>query len=59
MAGVYSTSVTPDTLDESPMAYKRLEDIVDNITPTVKIVKRITPVYNFKASEEGESKDDD
>lgn len=51
MAGVYSTSVTPDTLDESPMAYKRLEDIVDNITPTVKIVKRIMPVYNFKASE--------
>ena len=52
MAGIYSTSVTPETLDESPMAYKRLEDIVDNITPTVKIVKRITPIYNFKASED-------
>lgn len=52
MAGIYSTSVTPETLDESPMAYKRLEDIVDNIKPTVKIVKRITPVYNFKATEE-------
>ncbi|MDE7439677.1 MAG: RtcB family protein [Clostridia bacterium] len=51
MTGIYSTSVTPQTLDESPMAYKKLEDIVDNITPTVKIVKRITPVYNFKASE--------
>lgn len=51
MAGIYSTSVTPQTLDESPMAYKRLEDIVDNVTPTVKIVKRITPIYNFKASE--------
>ena len=51
MAGIYSTSVTPQTLDESPMAYKKLEDIVDNITPTVKIEKRITPIYNFKASE--------
>lgn len=53
MTGIYSTSVNPDTLDESPMAYKKLEDIVDNITPTVKIVKRITPIYNFKASETG------
>ena len=52
MAGIYSTSVTPQTLDESPMAYKKLEDIVDNIAPTVDIVKRIKPVYNFKATEE-------
>ena len=51
MEGIYSTSVTPQTLDESPMAYKKLEDIVDNITPTVRIEKRITPIYNFKASE--------
>ena len=34
------------------MAYKRLEDIVDNIKPTVKIVKRILPVYNFKSDED-------
>lgn len=52
MAGIYSTSVNSKTLDESPMAYKKLEDIVDNITPTVKIEKRILPVYNFKACEE-------
>ena len=52
MAGIYSTSVTPQTLDESPMAYKKLEDIVNNITPTVTIERRILPVYNFKASEE-------
>lgn len=52
MTGIYSTSVTPETLDESPMAYKKLEDIVDNITPTVKIVRRIKPIYNFKASED-------
>ena len=52
MAGIYSTSVNSKTLDESPMAYKKLEDIVDNITPTVTIEKRILPVYNFKACEE-------
>ncbi len=51
MEGIYSTSVTEETLDESPMAYKKMEDIVDNISPTVKIIKRIKPVYNFKASE--------
>lgn len=52
MAGIYTTSVNARTLDESPMAYKKMEDIVDNITPTVEIVKRILPIYNFKASEE-------
>lgn len=52
MAGIYTTSVNQSTLDESPMAYKSLADIVDNITPTVEIVKRIIPIYNFKASEE-------
>ena len=51
MKGIFSTSVSDDTIDESPMAYKRLEDIVDNIHPTVEIVKRIIPVYNFKAAE--------
>ena len=51
MSGIYSTSVTPQTLDESPMAYKKLEDIEGNITPTVKIEKRILPIYNFKACE--------
>lgn len=51
MQGVYSTSVTPDTLDESPMAYKSAEDIVNNIFPTATIERRIYPVYNFKASE--------
>lgn len=52
MEGIYSTTVTENTLDESPMAYKRLEDIVERIKPTVKIVKRILPVYNFKSDEE-------
>ncbi len=52
MAGIYSTCVTEATLDESPMAYKSMEEIVSQITPTVEILKRIKPVYNFKASEQ-------
>lgn len=51
MSGIFSTSVLPDTLDESPMAYKSMQEIVENIDPTAVIVDRIVPVYNFKASE--------
>ena len=51
MAGIYTTSVTLGTLDESPMAYKSIDEIVENIGPTAEIVKRIRPVYNFKAAE--------
>lgn len=51
MAGIYSTCVLPDTLDESPMAYKKMDEIVENIQPTAEIVKRIKPIYNFKATE--------
>jgi len=52
MKGVYSTSVSRSTLDECPMAYKGMEDIVKNIGPTVDIVSVIKPIYNFKAGEE-------
>ena len=52
MEGVYTTSVGSSTLDECPMAYKRIEDIVDNISPTVDIKVIIKPIYNFKAGEE-------
>lgn len=51
MMGVYTTSVNKDTLDECPMAYKAMEDIVKNIGDTVDIIKRIIPIYNFKAGE--------
>jgi hypothetical protein len=51
MKGIYTTCVVPDTLDESPMAYKSLDDIVSQIGPTAEIVERIRPVYNFKASD--------
>ncbi len=51
MAGIYSTCVVESTLDESPMAYKNIEDIVRHIGPTADIVSRIRPIYNFKAAE--------
>ena len=51
MKGIYSTSVCSATLDESPMAYKSINEIVRNITPTVDILKQVKPVYNYKASE--------
>lgn len=52
MKGVYSTSVGVQTLDESPMAYKSLGDIIGAIGDTVDIVDVMKPVYNFKAGEE-------
>lgn len=51
MEGIYSTCVVPDTLDESPMAYKSMEEIVSQIGPTADIMERIRPIYNFKAAE--------
>lgn len=49
MKGIYTSCITDSTLDESPMAYKPIEEIVSQITPTAEIVKQIKPVYNFKA----------
>ena len=49
MQGIYTTSVNEGTLDECPMAYKSIDDIVNNINNTVEILKIIKPVYNFKA----------
>ena len=51
MSGIYSTTVTKETLDEAPMAYKTMDDIVANIGPTADIVNVIKPIYNFKAAE--------
>ncbi len=50
MEGIYTTSVNESTIDESPMAYKPMDEIVRLISPTVDIEKIIKPVYNFKAS---------
>lgn len=49
MKGIYSTCIHPSTLDESPMAYKPIEDILSHIDDTVKVKARLVPVYNFKA----------
>ncbi len=49
MQGIYSTSVCESTIDESPMAYKSAEEIEALIGDTVEVVKRIKPIYNFKA----------
>ena len=51
MEGIYTTCVLPDTLDESPMAYKSMDEIIAQIGPTVEIAARIRPVYNFKAAD--------
>ena len=52
MAGIYTTSVNKDTLDECPMAYKDREDIVNNIQDTAAVIGVIKPLYNFKAGGE-------
>lgn len=50
MEGIYTTSVNEATLDEAPMAYKALEDIIDVIRESVDVLEVMKPVYNFKAS---------
>ena len=50
MAGVYTTSVNEFTLDEAPMAYKSLEDIIDVIRDAVDVIEVLNPIYNFKAN---------
>ncbi len=50
MSGVYTTSVNEATLDEAPMAYKRLEDIIDVIRESVDVIEVLKPIYNYKAN---------
>jgi tRNA-splicing ligase RtcB (3'-phosphate/5'-hydroxy nucleic acid ligase) len=52
MDGIYTTCVNQCTLDESPMAYKPMQEIIDNIGDTVEIVDIVKPIYNFKAGGE-------
>lgn len=49
MSGIYTTSVNENTLDEAPMAYKSLEDIIDVIRESVDVIDVMKPIYNFKA----------
>lgn len=51
MDGIYTTSVSEDTLDESPMAYKPAESIMAAISDTAEIIETAKPIYNFKAAE--------
>lgn len=53
MKGIYSTSVNENTLDEAPMAYKSINDILDVIGESVELIDVLKPVYNFKASDYG------
>ena len=52
MKGIYTTSVCVGTIDESPMAYKPIEDILENIDDCVEVINIIKPIYNIKSSEE-------
>lgn len=51
MNGIYSTSVNEETIDEAPMVYKPMEEIIEHIKDTVEIEKILKPIYNFKANE--------
>lgn len=51
MEGIYTTSVNEATIDEAPMAYKSLEDIIDVISESVDVIEVLKPIYNFKASD--------
>ena len=50
MAGIYTTSVNEATIDEAPMAYKSLSDIIDVISESVDVIEVLKPIYNFKAN---------
>lgn len=51
MKGIFSSCICKDTLDEAPMAYKSMNDILNQIGPTAEVIDIIKPVYNFKATE--------
>lgn len=51
MKGVYTTSVNQDTIDESPFAYKTMQEIIHNTQDTIEIQSILKPLYNFKAAE--------
>lgn len=56
MEGVFTTTISKDTIDECPMAYKDPQEIIENIKDTVNVVNHIVPVYNFKGSEESDNR---
>ena len=50
MAGIYTTCINESTLDEAPFVYKDFKEIMECIDPTVEIIDRLTPIFNFKAN---------
>ena len=52
MAGIYTTSVSAETIDEAPMAYKSLAEIENAVRDAVEVVDVLKPIYNFKAAED-------
>ena len=52
MEGIWSSTVCKNTLDEAPMVYKDMSEIVANIEPTAEVVNIIKPIFNFKAAED-------
>ena len=50
MEGIFTTSIGESTIDESPMAYRRIDEILDAIEPTADVIDILSPIYNFKAS---------
>lgn len=56
MAGIFSTCIGRDTIDESPMAYKDAQSIINAVSPTVDIVDRLKPIYNYKGGSSEEKR---
>ena len=56
MEGIYCSCIGKDTLDEAPFAYRRIDDILANLTDTVEVTKILRPVYNFKAGGDAEER---
>ena len=52
MKGIYSTSICADTLDEAPVAYRSIDEILAVVEETVEVKQILKPVYNFKAGKE-------
>ena len=52
MKGIFTSSVIKSTIDECPMAYKPADMIISQIEESVEILKKVTPIYNFKAGED-------
>ena len=51
MKGIFSTCINESTIDEAPFVYKDYQEIMECVEPTVEILDRLIPIFNFKASD--------